>query len=316
MTISTSSQSSPTRSLARYAIASAIFLLPAAPAYAAPNGESLMQAMMQAERSVSYTATETITQTGGATVVASLKKSGGKKLLQYTAPAIMRGDVLVDNGQSLLRYHRAEKSAVKTRTANRRSAPDLKAIRARLATTVQGPYTLNGRKTWMVTLTSRANKRVLRKVWVDDQKKIRLKAQYFNDNGKVRETSVLSNLKFGPVDAKVFQWAPPAGTKITNAGTLYSQLRRAQGQASWLRAPSRLPAGYAFESVVLNSADAWLRYSNGTRRFSIFQQRISDTKTTSLRRAGSGWFWQKGGNRFLIAGLPQSQAAAVAASVP
>lgn len=316
MTISTSPQSSPTRFLARYAVAAAVFLLPAASVHAAPNGESLMQAMIQAERTVPYSAIETITRTGGATVVANLKKSGGKKLLQYTAPAIMRGDVLVDNGQSLLRYHRAEKSAVRTRRTNRRTPPDQKAIRARLATTVQGPYTLNGRKTWVVTLTSRANKRVLRKVWVDDQKKIRLKAQYFDDNGKVRETSTLSALRFGPVDAKAFQWTPPAGTKITNAGTLYGQLRRAQGEASWLRAPKRVPAGYAFESVVLNSDDAWLRYSNGTRRFSIFQQRTSDPKTTSLRRAGSGWFWQKSGNRFLIAGLPQSQAAAVAASVP
>gem|GEM_PF-2216232 len=304
---------------ARYAIAVATFLLPTAIAHAAPTGEELMRAMFQAERTVSYSATETVTRSGGATVVSRQQKSQGRKFIQYSAPAIMRGDVLVDDGQSLLRYHRAEKSAVKTQTANRQLPPDWNKMKARMAASVQGPYTLNGRRTWLVTVTSREKKRVVRKVWLDERMKIRLKAQSFDESGKVNETTTLSDLKFGPVDAKVFRWTPPAGTKITNAGTLYTQLRRAQNEATWLRAPSRVPGGYAFESVVVNNADAWLRYSNGTRRFSIFQQRIPDTKTTSLRSAGktgSTWFWQKNGSRFLIVGLTQSQAATVAAAIP
>lgn len=301
--------------ISRCAFAVCAFVVSQAVAYAAPKPEDLLRAMLQAERTASYSATETTTRSGSATIVASLKKSGGKKLVQYSAPAIMRGDVLVDNGQSLLRYHRAEKSAVKTRTANHKSPPNWNTMKARLAAVVQGPYTLNGRRVWMVTLTSRATKRPLRKVWLDDKTKIRLKAQFFDESGKVRETTTLSGVKFGPIDKSAFNWTPPSGTKITNAGTLYTQLRRAQSEAKWLRAPAKVPGGYVFESAVVNSADAWLRYSNGTRRFSIFQQRTSDTKTTPLRRAGSGWFWQKNGSRFLIVGLTQSQAAAVAASI-
>ncbi len=317
MTISTSSNHSPATAT-RCAIAVVAFLLPSAIAQAAPSGEELMRAMMQAERTVSYSATETVTRAGGATVVSRLQKGDGKKFVEYSAPAIMRGDVLVDDGKTLLRYHRAEKSAVKTQTANRKSSPDWNKMKARFSTSVQGPYTLNGRRTWMVTLTGREKKRLLRKVWLDDRTKIRLKAEHFNENGKVSETMTLSNLKFGKVDAKAFRWTPPAGTRITNAGTLYTQLRRAQGEATWLRAPGRVPAGYIFESAVVNHDDAWLRYSNGTRRFSIFQQRISDTKTTSMRRAGSAgsnWFWQKNGSRFLIVGLTQSQAATIAATI-
>lgn len=271
--------------------------------------------MMQAERSVSYSATETTTRAGSATLVARVQKSGGKKYLEYSAPAIMRGDVLVDNGQTLLRYHRAEKSAVKTQTASRRPLPSEHALRTRLTVTTQGPSTFAGRKAWIVTLVSREKKRVVRKVWLDDKTKIRLKAELFGEGGKIRETTTLSKIKFGAINAKVFAWTPPRGTEITHAGTLYTQLRFAQKEAAWLRAPSRLPAGYAFESAVVNSADAWLRYSNGARRFSIFQQRTGDTKTTAFRRAGSGWFWQKKGSRFLIAGLNQSQAAAVAAAI-
>jgi outer membrane lipoprotein-sorting protein len=318
MTTSTTPHRYPSTAT-RYAIAVVTFLLPTAIAQAAPSGEDLMRAMFQAERTVSYSATETVTRSGVATVVSHLQKSQGKKFIQYSAPAIMRGDVLVDDGRSLLRYHRAEKSAVKTQTANRQSPPDWNKMKARMAASVQGPYTLNGRRAWQVTITTREKKRVVRKVWLDERTKIRLKAQLFDESGKVNETTTLSNLKFVAIDAKVFRWTPPAGTKVTNAGTLYTQLRRALNQATWLRAPSRVPNGYAFESAVVNHDDAWLRYSNGTRRFSIFQQRISDTKATPMRRAaatGSTWFWQKNGSRFLIVGLTQSQAATVAATIP
>jgi outer membrane lipoprotein-sorting protein len=283
-------------------------------AQAAPSGEDLLRAMMHSDKTVSYSATETTTRAVGATTVARLQRSNGKKRLEYSRPAVMRGDVLLDDGQNLWRYHRAEKSAIKTKTASAK-APDWNALRGRFNARVQGKTKLNGRAAWVVVVTPKKNASHKTKFWIDDQTKIRLRLQRFDGTGKTVETIALSNLKFGAVPASAFRWTPPKGTQITNAGTLYNRLDTARRNASWLQVPAQLPAGFAFESAVVNANDAWLRYSNGTRRFSIFQQRTAQAGSTPFKRAGAGWFWQNGKNRFLVAGLSKAQAELIARSM-
>lgn len=283
-------------------------------AQAASTGEDLLRAMVQAENSATYSAIETTTRAVGATTVARLQKSGGKKRLEYSQPAIMRGDILLDDGRNVWRYHRAENAAVKTKTM-RVQASETSAWRGRVNATVQGKTKLNGRTAWVVVVSPKSGGAHKTKFWIDAQTKIRLRLQRFDGTGKTLETVALSSLKFGAVPHSAFRWSPPKGTKITNAGTLYQSLQRARRHAAWLQAPARLPNGYAFESAIVNDAEAWLRYSNGARRFSIFQQRTAQAGSTPLRRAGAGWFWQKERNRFLIAGLSQSQAELVAQSV-
>jgi outer membrane lipoprotein-sorting protein len=291
-----------------------LILVFALAAQAAPSGEELLHAMMQAEKTVSYAATETVTRAVGATTVARLQKSGGKKRLEYSRPAIMRGDILLDDGKNLWRYHRAENSAIKTKTASAKTL-GWSAMRGRFTATVKEKTSLGGRAAWVVVVTPKKKAAHKTKFWIDEKTKIRLRLQRFDGTGKTLETIALSNLKFGAVPASTFRWSPPKGAKVTNAGTLYHRLEIARRNAPWLAAPTKLPAGYAFESAVVNTSDAWLRYSNGVRRFSIFQQRIAQAGSTPLRRAGSGWYWQKGKNRFLIAGLSKTQAQAVAQSV-
>jgi outer membrane lipoprotein-sorting protein len=291
-----------------------LFFAFALSARAAPSGEELLRAMMHSDKTVSYSATETTTRAVGATTVARLQKSGGKKRLEYSQPAVMRGDVLLDDGQNLWRYHRAESSAIKTKTASAK-APNWSAVRGRFNAAAQGKTKLNGRTAWVVVVSPKKGVARKTKFWIDDQTKIRLRLQRFDGTGKVVETVALSNLKFGKVPDSAFRWSPPQGTKITNAGTLYNRLDSARHNANWLRAPTQLPAGFAFESAVVNAREAWLRYSNGTRRFSIFQQRTVQGGSTPLKRAGSGWFWQQGKNRFLVAGLSKAQAELIARSV-
>lgn len=296
-------------------LAFAALVLASTLAHAAPSGDELLRAMRSSQERVAYTATETTVRSGAPTVVARVQSSGGKRRIEYLAPAIMKGDLLIDDGQTLWRYHRAEKSAVKTRTPAKSDAPQPAAKRGHFAVSNQGRSTFAGRKAWVVALTSRSSQRVVRKIWIDEWTKIRLRSQGFDSNGKVQETTSLTNLKFGSVPASAFRWSPPSGTKISNAGTLYMRLSQAQRKADWVRAPTKLPRGYAFESVVVNTDDAWMRYSNGVRRFSIFQKRTADMSSKSLSPAGSGWYWQKGGSRFVLAGLPKTQAQQVATSV-
>ncbi len=297
-----------------FAVPICLFFAFVSTAQAAPSGEELLRAMVSSDNSVSYSATETTTRTVGATTVARLQRSNGKKRLDYSQPAVMRGDVLLDDGHNLWRYHRAEKSAIKTKTASVKS-PDWSDMRGRFNAVVQGKTKLNGRAAWIVFVSPKKGASHQIKFWIDDRTKIRLRLQRFDGADKTVETVALSNLKFGKIPATAFSWSPPKSTQITNAGTLYNRLENARRNANWIAAPTKLPAGFAFESVVTNKSDAWLRYSNGTRRFSIFQQRTDQSGSTPFKRAGSGWFWQKNKNRFLIAGLSQSQARAVAQSV-
>jgi len=76
-----------------------------------------------------------------------------------------------------------------------------------------------------------------------------------------------------------------------------------------------VPAGYAFESAVVDKGEAWLRYSSGAGRFSIFQERVSDGKTKAARKVDGGLYWQRGGSRFLAVGLPENIARRVAQSM-
>ena len=274
-----------------------------------------MRAMMKAERTISYSATQTTTRAGAPTVVARIQKRGLKKRLEYSAPAIMKGDLLIDDGANSWRYHRAEKSAIKTKTAARRNGANWEAMSRRITVKTQEGSTLSGRKVWIVKATARDKKRGVRKVWIDATTKARLKVERFDAKGKQIETVALSNIKFQKVADWAFVWKSPKGIEVANAGTLYQRINQAKRATAWLQIPTKLPKGYAFENAVVNSDDAWLRYSNGARRFSIFQQRTKDTSSKAIKAAGSGWYWQKGGNRFIIAGLPQAEAKMVASSV-
>lgn len=285
---------------------------------AAPSGEDLLRAAMNAERTVSYVATETTTRLGAPTRIARVQQSEGKRRVEYSAPTIMKGDLLVDDGANLWLYHRAENSAVKTKTASRdaddRNNSNRRAMK-NFAVVVQARSTLAGRKAWPLMIYSRNKKRVLRKIWIDAVTKARLRIERFDDAGNRVEVIALSGIKFGAVSGSAFQWKTPSGAKVSNAGTLYQNLNQARRGAKWLQVPGKLPASYAFESAVVNSAEAWLRYSNGVRRFSIFQQRTEDKRSKAMNSADSGWYWQKNGSRFVIAGLPQAQAKMVASSV-
>jgi outer membrane lipoprotein-sorting protein len=286
-------------------------------AEAAPRGEDLLRAMMNAERTVSYSATETMTSLDGPTIVAKVQRKGIKRRVEYSAPPIMRGDLQVDDGKIVWRFHKSENSAIKTQTTGRRSTRDVEAMRRRFDAKTQGQTIVANRKAWVVAVTPKGKSQVLRKFWVDDQTKIRLRAEMLDGRGQRVETRALSNVKIGHVPDAAFRFILPRGADVTNAGTLYTQLGQARRSTPWLRLPTNLPRGYAFESAVVDEKknESWLRYTNGIRRFSIFQQHTDSNASKELARAGEGWYWQKSGNRFLIAGLTEAQAKLVAQSV-
>ena len=90
-------------------------------------------------------------------------------------------------------------------------------------------------------------------------------------------------------------------------------------EATALQYPRVLPTGFSFESAVVDGekGEAWLRYTDGARRFSIFQQRArhASTQNSAPRAVDGAWYRQSAGSRLLGVGLPGDTAQTVMRSV-
>jgi negative regulator of sigma E activity len=194
-------------------------------------------------------------------------------------------------------------------------AVDRERLTQRFEAKVQGAGEVDGRDAWVVTLSPRGEQRIVRRIWLDRNTKIRLRTEHFS-NGERSETSVLSDLKFAQVPVTQFRWTTPTGAQVTRtAGTLWMHIAPAKRAATWLKVPlqSTLPSGYVVESAVVDAkaasgqGEAWLRYTNGLNRFSIFQQRSPAAPDKELQKVDGAWFWTSNGIRFLVAGLTEAE---------
>ncbi len=254
-------------------------LLLVAPVHA-QDAATLLSQMQAAEKTAQYSATQT-----GPGGTARVYRSGLKRRLEWVAPEGKRGDVLVDDGTKVFWYRRAERSA--TQTNSRPHVPHF------AATGGAKPTTFAGRR----ALRIEAGERTLT---VDAQTKILLGIS--GKNGGF----ALSNIKLGSVPASKFTFTAPAGVQIQHLdGALYSNINAAKHAARWLQSPVTLPPGWSFESAVVGQNSAWLRYSNGQQRISLFEQPTSDADRAPATVKG-GRFWKRAGARFLATGAPAS----------
>ena len=281
---------------------------------ATPSGVSLLQLMSHAAQTVSYSARQTVWRKKTPVTVTQIWDNGKKQRVEYLAPPVNKGDIQVDDGVHIWRYHRSENGVVQTPSSHH--SFDATRFGSKYSAKVLGSATISGRATWIIGITAKDSSHYLRKYWIDKSTHLRLHAEYFEVNGRRTEATQLSSVHFGAIPSSRFEWKTPSGAKVNYAGELYTHINRAQQQARWLRLPLWLPAGFAFESAVVNkdNNEAWLRYSNGSRRFSVFEQRTNDKKSTSVQQVKGGWFWKKGGMRYFIAGLSAADAKQLARS--
>lgn len=266
-------------------------------AHAAPSGDQLLQQMTAAEEKIAYSGVQVIRRPGRELEVAKIWRDGHKKRLEWLEPAVKKGDILVDDAKSVWLFHRAENAAIQTKTpSHSHTAPS--------GTTKVEAANIAGRSAWQISLKDG------RKIAVDAANKARLRTE--NSNFVI----ALQSVSFAPVTASKFQFSPPTGAQVTRSnGTLYPTLSPARRAASWLKAPSQLPSGYSLESAVVDPAgEVWLRYTNGARRFSLFQQK-ADAGDVKPQKVDGGWFWKSGGVRFLATGAPDAAVKAIAASL-
>lgn len=283
--------------------------------HAAPSAPDLLRAMQGAEATVQYSGVQTLTQQGAPTIVVRVWRSGARQRWEFVAPQVMKGDLLIDNGQIVKRYLKAENAVFETRSAPRRAA---RSEFAGQNATLVGEAKVAGRAAYVLSVSPRKARRAAHKVWIDKETKARLRIERFDAKGKTIESIGLQKAVFAPVPAAQFEWTAPANAQVTRTqGTLYARLNAAQRAANWLQVPRVLPSGFAFESAVVDSSgegEAWLRYTNGAARFSIFQQRSAGDDTPPKLVDGS-WFLRRNGSRFLVVGAPPDEAQRVAQSI-
>jgi outer membrane lipoprotein-sorting protein len=275
--------------------------------------------MARAESGTSYSGTLVQTAQGKPTETMRLWHSGRRWRREWAAPAVRRGDVQVDDGINVWVYHRQENAAVQTRSASPTLSKRLSGLGVSFEAKVTGSETIGGRKAWKLEIRAPHSAVVTRRLWIDSNSHLILRRQRLLANGQVGAGNELRNLRIGAIPASLFVWKAPAGVSLTRTtGRLFRRLHSAQREAGWLRVPNHLPAGYAFESAIVDSAhgEAWLRYSTGAHRFSIFEQRVTDKRITAPTPvAGGGLYWLRDGSRFLAVGLTTAQARAVAAAM-
>jgi len=247
----------------------------------AQETSNLLSEMTKSENAISYSATQT-----GSGGTARVYRSGRKRRLEWLAPSVKRGDVLVDDGTHVFLYHRAERSA--TKTDSRGFVLNFSAAGS------VSPTTFAGRRAFLVPVSGR------RTLVIDAQTKALL---------AVRGASggyALSNIRFGAVPESRFQFIPPQGVALTAFdGSLYANVNAAKRAARWLKTPAHLPSGWKFESAIVGQNSAWLRYSNGQNRFSLFEQPTTGGYLAP-RPVNGGTFWKNDGVRFLATGISGS----------
>jgi outer membrane lipoprotein-sorting protein len=276
------------------------------PLHAAPSVTEVLQDWARAERTLAFSATETVERPGAPTVRLRVQRDGRKRRLDYLAPNVRRGDSVIDDGKTTWIYLRGENVAVQTVSRPDNEMTATRATKARVA----GVGSIADRLTWIVDLTRGQSQR---RLWID-QKNGALLRRETRRGAQLIENSVLEDVRFGAVPASVFQWKPPAGANVSRTtGTLYASANAARRVAA-LRFPRWTPRGYSFESAIVDvrQGEAWLRFS-GAKRFSIFQSRAQTD--AALQKVDGAWFFARGGNRFVIVGLDESDARQLAASL-
>ena len=261
----------------------------ATPSAHAQDAATIIRQMRAAEAHAQYSGTLFIVR-GGQRETATVWRDGPKRRWQWSAPALKKGDVLVDNGANLILYHRSENSVTQTQSTS---------VLRNLGSG------WNVSKSGNDYLLTRGNQ----KLTVDGTRKILLRFE----NGNA--VYALQNLVFSAQPASKFNFQTPADAKIVRSkGKLFVDVSAARASVNWLQAPAQLPAGYALESAIAAPDEVWLRYSNGKRRFSLFEQR-AEAGTVAPTAVKGGYFWKTGGIRYLASGVSSGTAQSLASSL-
>ena len=255
----------------------------------AQDAKTLLRQAQGAEQTLTYTAKRITTGPEGTEEV-WIYRDGRKRRLEWLKPAVRAGDVLVDDGRQVFLFHKSENSV--TQFLSRASS-----------TRFDGEW----------NVSRRANEWVLRRGNRALVLDAATKAVIATQNGAM--STKLTQINYAEPKASKFKFDVPNGAKVTRLnGALYRNIGAVKRVASWVKAPSQLPAGYKLESAVVAPTEAWMRFSNGAKRFSLFQQK-AEGGDVAIQKVDGGTFWKRDGARFLVTGAPDGAIDEIASSL-
>src|SRR5687768_6517434 len=174
-----------------------LLLAAVAPALAQDARSALIRSLEQ-EGGVSYAGRQTTTVTSNGrtrrTVQVVKRRGSGKLRIEYLAPARLKGEVVVDDGERFRRYIPSlkvvEEGPSRLKRSIRRHRDRLQALRQGRATvTLVGRDTLLGRKVTVVSVSRSKSDAPTRTLWLDTETGVPLRVV---EKGRSDRTSVTS----------------------------------------------------------------------------------------------------------------------------
>jgi outer membrane lipoprotein-sorting protein len=179
------------------------------------------------------------------------------------------------------------------------------------------PEMIAGRRADVVTLTPKGSDKPVRRVWVDQQRYVCLKSEFYDGAGNVVRSESFDRITFDPDIApqEMAVQAPPGVQNIVRPELPQQAvpLREAQARAGFpIAVPEAegLPEGYkwsgeAFIIAYHGEPVVWLRFSNGLDTISLFERRLRPGPPPMMG-PGRGRFpflvWQQDPVQFVLIG--------------
>ena len=310
-----------------------LFIAATAVAFAQkPDPAQRVRAAYQAEGKVTLSGVMRTTSTLPAGEVSSevaVYRKAGMTRYEYRSPEL-RGLVLIDRGDTLLRLDAATRTA--TMETVHRSPVGVDLVLRNYQAVLAGQEQILGRQTDVVTLQPRHGSGPSRKLWIDRATGVVLRTEQYNSGGKMVSRSLYLSVdwKANPPDSL---FTIPEGWKQVNA-PLQAERHWEKGELSkrlgfTVREPGYLPQGFVldgFHLVLRPNAQpsAHIRYVDGINSISLFEHRCPPGRGRGFqwgrrmgRRGNCEFFTSSEGNvlvkevggiRFIVVGdLPEDE---------
>jgi hypothetical protein len=179
------------------------------------------------------------------------------------------------------------------------------------------PEVVAGRRADVVALVPKGSDKPVRRVWVDQQRYVCLKSEFYDGEGHVTRSEFFERISFDPdIPPQEMALQPPPGVQSIvrpEPPQRAGPLREAQARAGFPIAvpqPEGLPAGYKWSpgaSIILYQGEpvVWLRFSNGLDIISLFERRVQPGPPPMMGRGAARLpfiVWQEDPVQFVLIG--------------
>lgn len=299
---------------------------------------TLLRQMLQAEQHVVLQGSQTtVLNRNGRSVTSEqqvLRNGSHAFRLEYTQPARLAGQLIIDNGRAFWHYSPASKrlevGPSRVRRLRDRVPQVMRQIKQGvLAARYIGRDTVAGRPCAVVEISSGdLAKAPSRRFWIDVANGAQLRIDEFGDRGQLISSSYYTTVTYNPTIPKD-AFKPPATPKDTHLASPPMSgpsltVAQAQAQAGFaIQQPTYLPAGFQFQTASVSDFQKQklvaLRYANGLNVLSLFETKTgarADAPPRLLRpRRGVFVLAQSGLRLILVGNLIQSEMEKVVISV-